>query len=372
MNVRRIRWDGFRIPLLRPFETAHGALTCREGLLVQVITDLGLVGLGEISPLPAFSGATVAAALAVLRRWAPALIGVAVDGLDRRLTTLDTGEPGASTVRCGLDVAACDVLARARGSSVAELLGGVARPLVPVNATVASVTPLVAAEAAGAAVAAGYRCVKLKVGTAPSWQKEVERVAVVREAIGPATRLRLDANGAWDVDSAIRTLQALERFDLELVEQPVPADDLVGLGRVRHATRIPIAADESVSGPARAREILETGAADVLIVKPMVVGGLRSARAIVELARLAGRRAIVTTTIDAGIGTMAALHLAATVLDGALAHGIATGALLAGDLIDKPLAVERGAMRLFRRPGLGVEIDPEQLRRFGSGVRGEA
>ncbi|MGH2458676.1 MAG: enolase C-terminal domain-like protein, partial [Chloroflexota bacterium] len=99
-------------------------------------------------------------------------------------------------------------------------------------------------------------------------------------------------------------------------------------------------------------------------------GGLRSARAIVELARLSGRRAIVTTTIEAGIGTMAALHLAATVLDGALANGIATGALLAGDLIDEPLAVERGAMRLFRRPGLGVEIDQEQLRRFGSGVRG--
>lgn len=372
MNVRRIRWDGFRIPLLKPFETAHGSLTCREGVLVQITTDLGLVGLGEISPLPAFSSATLANALAVLHRLAPSLIGEAVEDVDRRLAALAAGEPSAAAVRCGLDVAACDVLARRRRISVATLLGGVARPTIPVNATVAAADPRIAATVAREAVARGFRCVKLKVGTAPTGREEAERVATVRQAIGPTTRLRLDANGAWDVDQAIRTLQALERFDLELVEQPVPADDLSGLGQVRRAVRVPIAADEAVTGVQRAREILEAQAADVLVVKPMVVGGVRPAREILELALAAGRLAIVTTTLDAGIGVAAALHLAATLPENAPARGVATGSLLAGDLIDERLAVQDGAMQLPRRPGLGVEIDPVQLRQFGSGVHGEA
>ena len=372
MNVRQVRWDGFRIPLRTPFETAHGALTCREGLMVQIITDLGLVGLGEISPLPAFSGATLADALAVLSRWAPSLIGVAVEDVDRWLTEVDRREPAATAVRGGLDLAVCDVIARRRGISVAGLLGGVARSTIPVNATVASADPAVAATAAHEAVARGFAHLKLKVGTAPSSREEVERVAIVRQAIGSTMRLRLDANGAWDVERAISTLRALEPFDLELVEQPVPADDLDGLGRVRRATRVPIAADEAVSGLRRAREILEAGAADALVIKPLVVGGPRPARQIADLALAAGCAAIVTTTIDAGIGVAAALHLAATLPENAPACGIATGSLLMGNLIDERLPVRQGAMRLPGRSGLGVEIDLEQLRTFGSGVHGEA
>jgi L-alanine-DL-glutamate epimerase-like enolase superfamily enzyme len=202
-------------------------------------------------------------------------------------------------------------------------------------------------------------------------EDEVERVAAVREAIGHAVQLRLDANGAWDVDRAIATIGALRGLDLELIEQPVPGHDVEGLARVRHAVGVPIAADEAVTSVAQARRILGAGAADVLVVKPMVLGGLGPARQLIQQAREAGRDVIVTTTVDTGVGVAAALHLAATLPRPTRACGLATGPLLVGDLIGDRLAVEGGTMSISPRPGLGVEVDPEQVLRFGTGIHGE-
>ncbi len=190
-------------------------------------------------------------------------------------------------------------------------------------------------------------------------------MAAVREALGPEIKLRIDANGAWSEEQAVRAVRELERFDLEMVEQPVAAGDLRGLARVRAAVGVPIAADEDVTDLEAAERVLEAGAADVLIVKPMVVGGLRPARRIIELAAAAGAEAVVTTTIDAGIGTAAALHLAATLPPGGPACGLATGSLLAADLITPPLVARCGRMELPEGPGLGVELDEGQLARHG-------
>ena len=212
---------------------------------------------------------------------------------------------------------------------------------------------------------------KLKVGMAASVEEERQRVAAVRRSLGPDVRLRIDANGAWDTERAIATIRSLEEFALELVEQPVVDGDLDGMARVQQAVQTPIAADEAITGLAAARRVLERGAASVLVVKPMVVGGLRPARRIVELAKEAGVAAVVTTTIDAGVGVAAALHLAATLPEGSPACGLATGSLLADDLIVRPLEVRDGSMALPDGPGLGVELDEAKLARYG-GVTREA
>lgn len=343
----------------------------REGLLLRLTTDTDLVGLGEISPLPVFDGTTLDRALSELSRFAPELIGVSVERLHHELTTSDAWGPRTRAVRCGLDVAVHDIVARQRGISVATLLGGAVARSVLVNATVAAVDCADAVNRARAAVADGFQCVKLKVGLAATLEDEIERVAAVREVIGHAVQLRLDANGAWDVHRAIATIGALRELDLELIEQPVPSQDVEGLAHVRRAVGVPIAADEAVTSIAQAQRILDAGAADVLVVKPMVLGGLRPARQVVQHAREAGRDVIVTTTVDTGVGVAAALHLAATLPRPTRACGLATGPLLVGDLIGDRLAVEGGTMSISPRPGLGVEVDPEQVLRFGSGIHGE-
>jgi L-alanine-DL-glutamate epimerase-like enolase superfamily enzyme len=191
----------------------------------------------------------------------------------------------------------------------------------------------------------------------------------VRSALGPDVELRLDANGAWSAEQAIERISALDEFDLGLVEQPVAAADLDGLVRVRRAVHPPITADESITSLADAKHVIDMDAAQVLVVKPMVVGGLRVAKEIIDLAQNSGVQVIITTTIDAGVGTAAALHLAATLPEGSPACGLATGSLLADDIVTKPPFVREGQMTLPSRPGLGIEIDEAKLAQYSGTER---
>jgi len=227
---------------------------------------------------------------------------------------------------------------------------------VPVNATVGAPGLEDAAAAAKRAVDAGFRTIKLKVGIAGSPSAEVERVAAVRAAVGPDVALRLDANGAWAPDEAVALLRRLAAYDLDLVEQPVPPGDFAGLARVRRAVDVPIAADESATTLDAVRTLLQAEAVDAVVVKPMVAGGPRAARSIIEEATGAGLRAIVTTTIDAGVGIALALHVAATLPAPIPACGLATGSLLATDLLSSPLAITQGRMAVPAGGGLGVEV----------------
>jgi O-succinylbenzoate synthase len=190
-------------------------------------------------------------------------------------------------------------------------------------------------------------------------------VAAVRDAAGPRVALRIDANGAWDVDTAIAMINAMEPYGIELVEQPVAAADVAGLRRVRDAVSVPVAADEAVTDAASAERLLAEGAADVLVVKPAVVGGLREARRIIELASVYGADAVVTSAFEAGPGVAAALHLAATLPRPARACGLATLELLADDLIERGPPVVDGRMVVPSGAGAGVTIDRAALARHG-------
>ena len=359
MKVTGLSWTSFRLPLRAPFQTAGGEITDRVGLVLRLATDAGVVGLGEASPHPAAGPRAAREIDEALARLAPRLVGAEVGCLD------EMASQAPPALACALDTASCDAMAKDRGVSVAQLLGRRARTSVPVNATIAAANESEAASQAKAAREAGFACVKLKVGAASSVEEERRRVAGVRRALGSSVRLRIDANGAWDVEQAIVSIQALEEYDLELVEQPVRPGELEGMARVRWAVRTPIAADEDVTGLDAARRVLEAGAAQLLVVKVMVVGGLRPARRIAELASAAGVAVVVTTTIDAGVGTAAALHLAATLPEGGPACGLATGSLFVDDLVVRPLAARDGWMELAEGPGLGVELDGAKLARYG-------
>ena len=367
MRILRLRWTAYRVPFHAEFATSWGVLAHREGLILRLHTDSGVVGLGEAAPIAERGGGTVGEALAVLDGVGAALLGTHPDEAPALLDAMGLGRDGGAkaAVRCALDVAALDATAKAAGISVAESLGGDINRSIAVNATIGAEAPESAAAQAAAARQSGFPCVKLKVGASRSAEEERRRVAAVRDALGPEIRLRIDANGAWSVEQAIHVIRGLEEYDLEMVEQPVAAGDLEGLARVRAAVGVPIAADEDVTGMEGAERVLETSAADVLVVKPMVVGGLRPGRRIIELAAGAGVGAVVTTALESGVGAAAALHLAATLPPDSPACGLATGSLLATDLIRRPLVARCGRMELPERPGLGIELDERELARYG-------
>ncbi len=352
------------MPFVTPFRTAHGQTTHREGLILSIVADDGQIGLGEAAPLGEFGGGDVERAVRLLQSVSPELVGIQTDDAERRLASLLPDRADNSAVRFALETALLDLEGQRRGVRLANLLAQRAVDSVPINATIGQADDAVAAQAARAAVTSGFRTVKLKVGISASTNAEVARVAAVREAMGPEARLRLDANGAWTVAQAIEVIGTLAQFGIELVEQPVAPAEVLGLAEVRRAVCVPVAADEAVTSIDSARGVIDADAADVLVIKPMVCGGLRVARQIIELADSAGLRCIVTSSLECGVGVAPSLHLAATLPPDSPACGLATLDLLEDDLILERLDVVDGRMRLPTGPGLGVRLDEDALERY--------
>lgn len=364
MKVRGLNWTAFRLPFHRQFVTAGSALAYREGLILRLETDTGIVGLGEAAPLPRGEKSPLHSMLALLQGAKATLIGKQLEEIEVKLSWVGEDRWALAAVQCALDVAICDAQAKAADISVARLLTPHVNRSVAVNAIISAPSTDEAAKAAQQARDAGFRCIKLKVGMAHSIAEECARVAAVRSAVGSQTQLRLDANGAWEVQQAIRMIQVLEKYDLEFIEQPVTPGNLEGMKCVRETVRTPIAIDEDITDLDTASHALQLGAAQILVLKPMVIGGLRPARQIAELAQASNAAVVVTTTLDAGVGVAAALHLAATLPQPHLACGLATGPLLFSDLLARPLPVREGQMSLPESPGLGITLDEAELTHY--------
>ena len=364
-ELRSVRADKVRIPLRRPFATATGMWVEREAWIVRLIAADGRVGLGEAVLEPA-DGETAAIVL-------DQLVRDLLLGSPAALPTGDElalhGRPGRA-LRAALDGALFDL---------ERTPAAVLRPDGPgilVNATIPSIGPAAAAEAARQAVAAGFATLKLKAGAERETEVLVDRVKAIRAAVGPEIRLRIDINGAWDLATATERMEAIDRFGLEYVEQPLAGDDPAELAELRGRIRTPIAADETVESLRAAASLLDARAVDVLVVKPARVGG---PAVVAEIAALAAERnvpIVVSTLFETGIGIATALAIAAAlptvnrpraVREGP-AHGLATAGVLEHDLLLESLPIEAGRMRVANvdAGGLGVALDERAAARFAA------
>jgi len=220
-----------------------------------------------------------------------------------------------------------------------------ARDSVPVNA-------LVEGQPVDRDELVGFPAVKVKVGRSDP-DADVALVAAVRDAVGPGVALRVDANGAWDLDTAEATIRRLARWDLELVEQPVPGLD--DLARLRRRVDVPVAADECIRSVDDARCLAVLDAADVLVLKVQPLGGVRAA---LRVAEAAGVPALVTSMRETSIGIAAGLALAAALPELPYACGL-TARMPGGDVVAEPLEPAEGRMRVRR-----VAPDPALLARY--------
>ncbi|MBX5449433.1 o-succinylbenzoate synthase [Thermogemmatispora sp.] len=360
LRLESIGWQVYRLPLRHPFRTAHALLTERQGAIVRAISvDGDQQGYGELAPLPPFSP-SLSHTLAALPKLVRSLAGLPLAGA---LAVLDKAQHQGEThwpapAMFALEVALLDLQARLRGQG---LLAPYARQAVPVNAVIGASPPDEAARAARQAVAAGFRCLKLKLSG--DEQEDSERLAAVRSSVGNTIALRLDANASWSLSQAEQLLRAWASYAIEYIEQPLAAADLEGLRQLRRRSPIPIAVDESLSSLESARQIMDLEAADVLILKPQFLGGLRPALRLVEEASARGMQCIITSALEAGIGVCAALHLAAAHPALTQAAGLATLSLLTSDLLSEPLRLQAGMLYVPAGPGLGVSLDQASLAR---------
>ncbi|HUZ71214.1 MAG TPA: enolase C-terminal domain-like protein [Candidatus Saccharimonadales bacterium] len=217
------------------------------------------------------------------------------------------------------------------------------RVRVAVNAMVPRVPPDVAATLA---FNSGCGTIKVKVGDAGS----LDRVAAIRAACGPGVRIRLDANGAWDVDTALRMLTVLTVYDIELVEDPVAS--LEELATLRGRIPMPVAAESAIRTMADARRLRDLEAADVIVLKPQRIGGVREA---LRAADAAGVPAIASSALETSVGLAAVVALAAALPDSPFAHGAGTAQLLASDVVSDPLLPVDGWL-VPRRPHVAADL----------------
>jgi O-succinylbenzoate synthase len=276
-------------------------------------------------------------------------------GVGHRLVTLLEGPAGWGEAS-PLPGYPCDPAASLAAATEAACRGwpDPVRRSVPVNVLVPAVAPEEAA-----ALAAGHRWVKVKVGGGDVGD-DVDRVAAVRMAAGPRAVIRVDANGSWDADTAVTVIGRLAAFDLELVEEPVTG--LEALARLRRKVAVPVAADESVRGLGDARRLRRLEAADAVVLKVQPLGGVRPA---LDVAEASGVSAIVTSMLETSVGLAAGLALAAALPELPYACGLGTANLLAADVVAEPLLPEDDHMEL-RRPS----PDPALLARLADEGRG--
>lgn len=338
----------FRVGLRRPMVVGGTTALHREGLLIS-LSDGEVTGWGEASPLPGWSKSTLEETTAALRQ-AVRTLGEPLD--DSEIEELIRHlEPHAAAALAG---ASTDYLAQHEGRPLAERL--VAERLGASAAQArasAQAPPTVRVNALGTAATRGFDVFKLKVG-ARSPEADIKRVRRARARLGPNVELRLDANGAWDVETALEVLWRVEDYDIAYCEEPVSG--IEQLAALREISPVAVAADESIRSPADARRALSLGIS-VIIAKPSALGGAGVVLNIAQWALGAAATVIVTSLLDSAVGLTHALHTAAAV--DALspvspAHGLATATKLATDVADTPPVID-GRMALPTTPGLGVQ-----------------
>lgn len=369
MRIAAARAIPVRLRFTRPVRTAVGDFVERPSVLLALSDAEGFTGLGEAAPWPGFGTENLADALAALREVAAMLPGSEAE-LDRLPPPGIDRLRDAPAARAALEGALLDLEARRQGRPMADCLAsrsaagtGDALRVVAVNALLIERDPNVLREEAALARARGYRAAKLKLG-AETLAEDVARAAAARAGLGPDVALRGDANGAWSVEKAREALAALAEFQFDYVEQPVAATDFAGLASLRGRAPVRIAADESVATGHGATRLIEAAAADVLVLKPAMLGGAAQALEIAARARRAGCEVVFSHAFESAVGAQHALHCAAAWGDTTTVHGLETAGLFVED-VGQPVESSGGFVGLSGGPGIGIDLDRALLRETG-------
>jgi L-Ala-D/L-Glu epimerase len=384
MKITRIYTTPIRIPLDCFFYNSENAGTKREWggrlsrvtpkrpspiieyVLVHIETDEGITGLGEAPADIGFFGQTLEGIRYAIDDYlGPQLVGREPWDIPTLMDHIDYREN--SSAKSGIDLALHDLVGKAKGVSVAELLGGAKRTRIPVAIEIAGGSPEDMANECRKYLKMNVKAFKPKIGSIP--EKDAERLRAIRDAVGPDVSLRADANRGYTPKEAIELCELAEKYEigLELLEQPCEGWDLPGMAEVRKAVNILIEADESCFGPHDAEAVVRAGAADVLNIKIGKAGGLSNSMKIANIARDAGLQCVLGTAFGTGVKIAAKLQFAAAIRDftGAVEFtelGL-HGPLLKGDM-DTALSLpldEDGCLPVPEGPGLGVELDAEKV-----------
>ncbi|MBP2319899.1 muconate cycloisomerase [Kibdelosporangium banguiense] len=369
LTIDRVETFAVPLPTLRAFGVAGGSIAVVGKPSIRILVKVTAgdhFGWGEATPIPAWTYETRESIVSTIDGYlAPAIIGRPAWDLDGVTSVFDRAinrgfSIGAPLAKCAVDMALHDLLGRALGVSLGVLWGQRRLEEIQLGWVVSGQGPDEVAAAVAEGQSLGYQAFKVKIGL-HSEAEDLAIVAAVRKA-APDAPLWVDANQAYSVAEAVRISKALDGLGVTAFEQPLPANDVAGLQRLRDLSAVPVALDESLRHPTDMATFVRLGAVDVAIAKVQRSGGLTLSRRLCQLAEDSGVRLMGSGLTDSDLGLAASLHLFS-------AFGISTPVDLNGrQFIDSVYAtgntvkVANGAAAVPTGPGLGVEVDEDLVR----------
>jgi o-succinylbenzoate synthase len=340
MKIANAQMHAYRIPFQSQVKTARGNFSHREGWLLEIEDHEGRHAVGDAAPWPGFGSS-------------PEMVSACLRDLSanpQRLEPLladSTADLSELPVECAyaLDCIRLDLEGQRHEKTVAQILHDAPSQQVNIYALVHN------AEQTKRALQQGFGHLKVKVGHQPM-HEDMARLNDIREE-APNIPMHVDANGAWTLAEAHKAFEQLAPVKPAWIEEPLQGNDLRGSAILRKTHPIAIALDESISNQTDLDKIVDIGAADIVVIKPMFCGGLRSAHALARAAIAHDLQVVITHALESVVGRTGALHLAAALPENTSSAGLSAGFL--ADEKDGALCVE-GALHVPDRPGLGVEL----------------
>ena len=363
MKITRIEAIPLGIPLKKPLLMGGRKYAFAEMVLVRLETTGRCLGIGEAPVAPYLTGETVASVLAAVEILSRTIIGKDARDIVALSAHMHDAIVGNSAAKAAVDIALHDAVAREYGVPIYRLLGGRAQDVFGCLTLVGNSDPVGDLAEVSARQADGFTAFKLKVANG-DLADEATTLIEMRKMLGPNALISADANGGWSTGEATRFVKLVESASPDFVEQPVAAENYDGMMRVARASSVPIGADESIHNIADIRWLLASGAAQGGAFKVMKLGGITRCMEALRLCRALGGEINLSGKLgESSVGNAATLSIAAAV--GGVAWGLSlTNKHLVEDIVQEPLAIERGQIRPIDRPGLGVEIDEAKVSRF--------
>ncbi len=355
MLIRSIETIPVAIPLAKPFKTALRTVHTAYAVYVKVTCDDGRVGWGEAVPTHVITGDSMGSmTYAIEEVIAPQLIGLDIRRREMLFHTLNRSIVRNASAKAAVDMAVFDLLGQLADMPLYQLLGGF-RQDIDTDFTVSVNNAAEMADDAERYVAEGFNVLKVKVGIGEI-SEDITRIKAIRDRVGSTPTIRLDANQGWRVKEAVRAIRLLEDagLDIELIEQPVLADDIEGLKYVTDHTLTPIMADESVFSAKDALRVLQLRAADLMNIKLMKSGGIHEALKINMLAASYGVECMVGSMIETKLGITAAAHFAAS-QPNITRFDFDAPLMLAKDIVAGGIVYEGRTIHLPKTSGLGLD-----------------
>ncbi len=355
------------VPTIRPHKLSVVTMSTQTLVMVRIVCSDGFEGWGEATTIGGLNygeESPESIKVNIDTHIAPLILKMPASQVGLAMAKINKVIQGNRFAKCGIETALLDAQSRRLGIPMSELLGGRLRDELPVAWTLAS-GDLVKdiSEAEKMLALRRHRIFKLKIGLR-SVDDDVKHVLAIKRALGESVSVRVDVNQAWNEIDASRAIAELESGGVDLIEQPIRAENKAGMARLAQKFSVAIMADEALHGPASAFEMANLAAADVFAVKIAQSGGLTGACLVSQIAQLAGISLYGGTMLEGAIGTAASAHVFSTFKDLAFGTELFGPLLLTEELLCEPLVYKDFMLQVPNKPGLGVEIDQDKLNRM--------